>query len=244
MAPDEFFAVAFGREVYHGRVETPATEPTRRPAFGKVLGEALLVALVGTALAFAANALSPRGLKLSQNYFLTGAKAMATNQPAALTTVTDSTNPPAGTNVSAIAPTPVSVPRLVENGLQSVDSVQAFRFYHDPRREKDLLVFVDARSEESYQRGHIPGAYQLDPYHPEKYLLEAMALGKAAEVIIVYCTGGDCEDSELSAMLLRNVGVPNQKLFIYTGGITDWTSNRFPLETGARKTKKASDPKP
>ena len=225
-------------------METPATKPTRRPAFGKVFGEALLVAIVGTALAFAANALSPRGLKLSRNYFLIGTDAMATNRPAALTTATTSTNPPAGTNISAVAPPRISFPRLEEKGLQAVDSAQTFLLYHDPRREKDLLVFVDARSEENYQRGHIPGAYQLDPYHPEKHLLEAMAIGKAAEVIVVYCTGGDCEDSELSALLLRNVGIPNQKLFIYAGGITDWTSKRFPIETGARKTGKAGDTKP
>jgi rhodanese-related sulfurtransferase len=138
----------------------------------------------------------------------------------------------------------ISVPRLEAKGLQAIDSAQAMRFYHDARRENDRLVFVDARSEENYQRGHIPGAHQLDPYHPEKHLLEAMTMGKAAEVIVVYCNGGDCEDSELSALLLRNVGIPNQKLFIYTGGIADWTSNRFPIETGARKTGKAGDTKP
>ena len=136
-------------------METLATEPTRRPAFGKVLGEALLVAIVGTTLAFAANALSPRGLKLSQNYFLIGVEAMATNRPAALSTATASTNLPAGTKVSADATMLISVSRLHEKGLQSVDSAQALRFYQDPRREKDLLVFVDARSEENYQPRHL-----------------------------------------------------------------------------------------
>ena len=35
----------------------------------KLLLEAVLVAMTGAVLAFAANALSPRGLQLSRNYF-------------------------------------------------------------------------------------------------------------------------------------------------------------------------------
>jgi hypothetical protein len=30
------------------------------------------------------------------------------------------------------------------------------------------------------------------------------------------------------------VGIPNRKLFIYGGGITDWSTNHQPVETGAR----------
>lgn len=216
-------------------MDAPATEPKRQAAIKKVLGEALLVAVTGAALAFAANALSPRGLKLSQNYFLTGADDFATNRLVPLTAANGSTNNFTGTNVTAVAPTLISIPRLDEKGLQAIDSTQAFRFYNDSRREKDLLVFVDARDEENYQRGHIPGAYELDVYHSDKYLPAVLSVCQKAELIVVYCTGSDCEDSELGALLLRKAGIPNQKLFVYVGGITEWTSNQFPIETGARQ---------
>jgi len=65
-----------------------------------VLQEGALVAVIGAALAFAANALSPRGLLLTKNYFpgttvalpapvvavtnATGVSAAKTNTPAAL----------------------------------------------------------------------------------------------------------------------------------------------------------------
>jgi hypothetical protein len=30
------------------------------------------------------------------------------------------------------------------------------------------------------------------------------------------------------------VGIPNQKLFVFGGGIAEWTTNGLPVETGAR----------
>lgn len=215
-------------------MDAPTTEPKRRAAVRQVLREALLVAFLGTALAFTANALSPRGLKLSQNYFLTGADVFATNRPATLISTNAPTNLFAGTPVSNAAPTLISVPRLDEKILKAVDGAQALRFFQDARRGKGLLIFVDARSEDNYQLGHIPGAYQLDPYHPDKHLPGVLPVCQAAELIVVYCSGSDCEDSELSALLLRNAGIPNPKLFVYVNGISEWTSRQHPVETGAR----------
>lgn len=51
----------------------------------------------------------------------------------------------------------------------------------------------------------------------------------------MYCDGGDCEDSEFAAVTLREIGVPNAKLSIYTGGFTEWSTNGLPFEVGARK---------
>jgi len=34
--------------------------------------------------------------------------------------------------------------------------------------------------------------------------------------------------------LLRDVGISNQKLFVYAGGITEWMTNSLPVEIGAR----------
>jgi rhodanese-related sulfurtransferase len=51
---------------------------------------------------------------------------------------------------------------------------------------------------------------------------------------VVYCHGGDCDDSESAAILLRDVGIATRKLFIYTGGIPEWTTNGLPVEIGGR----------
>ena len=118
--------------------------------------------------------------------------------------------------------------------MQLVDIGQAAKLFRDPRFKQNSIVFIDARDESHYQEGHIPGAYEFDPYHPDKYLAAILPICRAAEQIVVYCNGGDCDDSETAAILLRNVGIANQKLFIYGGGITEWTNNSLPVETGAR----------
>jgi rhodanese-related sulfurtransferase len=123
---------------------------------------------------------------------------------------------------------------LKEQGLQWVDGHQAAQLFHDPRFKQGSIAFIDARDEPHYQEGHIPGAYEFDPYRPEKYFATVLPVCQAAEQIVFYCNGGDCDDSESAAIALRDVGIANQKLFVYTGGITEWTTNGLPVEIGGR----------
>ena len=193
---------------------------SRQATVKNIFVEVLLVAIVGAVFAFVANQISPRGLVLTRNYF-----------PAKNNHVTTiATNTP----LAALSPAQLLAAQIKENGLQSVDIGQAANLFHDQRLKQNGVVFIDARDESHYQEGHIPGAYEFDPYHPDKYLAVILPICRAAEQIVVYCNGGDCDDSQTAAILLRNIGVANQKLFIYGGGITEWTTNSLPVETGAR----------
>ena len=185
-----------------------------------IFAEVLVVAITGAVFAFAANQISPRGLVLTRNYF----PAKNSHTTAAVTNT-----PP-----TALSPAELLAAQIKENGLQLVDGGQAAKLFRDPRFKQNGIVFIDARDESHYREGHIPGAYEFDPYHPDKYLAIILPICRAAEQIVVYCNGGDCDDSQTAAILLRNVGIANQKLFIYGGGITEWTSNSLPVETGAR----------
>jgi rhodanese-related sulfurtransferase len=192
----------------------------------KILAEAVLVTAVGAALAFAANELSTRGLKLTRNYF-PGARAPS------LAPVASAQGAP-GTNQSSAAE--AAVARLREKGLQVIDEKEVTQLFHDPRYDQGPIIFIDARNDEHYREGHIPGAYQLDRYHPENYLAAVLPACQMAEKVVVYCTGGDCEDSEFAALLLRDsAGVAAQKLFVFTGGMTEWTNRGLPIEEGGRK---------
>ncbi len=188
-----------------------------------VLWEALLVAAAGVVLAFGANLVSPRGLALTRNYFPAGI-----SRPVPAARDVASTNPPASSPAQLLAA------RLKEQGLQSVDGRQAAQLFHDPRFQQGSIAFIDARDEQYYREGHIPGACEFDPYYPEKYFAAVLPVCRAAEQIVVYCNGGDCDDSESAAILLRDVGIANQKLFVYTGGIPEWITNGLPVEIGGR----------
>ena len=196
-------------------IQSPVS--SRRATAKNIFVEVLVVAITGIAFAFAVNQISPRGLVLTRNYF-----------PA------ENSHKATAANSTALSPAQLLAAQIKENGLQLVDGGQAAKLFHDPRFKQNGIVFIDARDESHYREGHIPGAYEFGPYHPDKYLAAILPICRAAEHIVVYCNGSDCDDSETAAVLLRNVGVANQKLFIYEGGIAEWTDNHLPVETGAR----------
>lgn len=196
----------------------------------RVLLEAVLVAAIGTAVALMANALSPRGLKLTRDYFPGSNRAGASALPA-----TNSAKGAVGGNQSQASTAERALTRLKEKGLQVVDSKQAQELFQDPRFAQGAVVFIDARNDEHYQKGHIPGAWQFDRYHPENYLAAVLPVCQAAQQVVVYCAGGDCEDSEFATLFLRDSAqVPGEKLFVFTGGWNEWTERGMPVETGSR----------
>lgn len=194
----------------------------------RTLIEALLVGVIGAAVAFAANALSSRGLKLTTDYF-----PGANRHSSSPTPVSANSAIPAGTNV--LSNEAKLAEQLAANGLQLATHKQVQEFYHDPRKEQNFIVFLDARDDDHYQEGHIPGAYQFDHFHPENYLPTILPVCQIAEKIVVYCKGGDCEDSQHAAVMLRDsAGVPKEKFLIYGGGIAEWEQDKMPIETGVR----------
>lgn len=197
----------------------------------RVLVEAFLVVLAGAGIGLVANFISPRGLSLTRNYFPI-VPPTAENSPANL-----------GRTVSANPSQPDSLSRptnepaaglLRTRGLQTVSDVEAEQLFLDPQREQEAIVFVDARNDSHFQAGHIPGAYQLDRYYPEKYLLAVLPACLRAAKVIVYCTGGTCEDSEFAALTLIEAGVPRDRIYVFAEGMAGWVAKERPVEIGAR----------
>ena len=141
------------------------------------------------AFAFAANEVSPQGLKLARNYFPGGTSQtiapLQTPRPQAAAASTIQANQE--------APLDDVDQRLKAKGLQPVSRAKTVQLFHDPRFQEGLIVFINARNQDEYNDGHIPGAYQLDPYHPEQQLPAVLTTCQAADQVVVYCTGGDCE---------------------------------------------------
>jgi rhodanese-related sulfurtransferase len=193
----------------------------------KVLQEGALVAVLGAVLAFAANALSPHRLKLTVDHY-------PGDRVASPITV-EATDLTKGAGASTNSPLELLAARLRANGLQLAQSNQVEQFFHDPRREQDGVIFIDARNEDHYRAGHIPGAYLFDRFQPEKYLTNVVQVCLTAQDIVFYCNGGDCDDSEHAAITLRDsIGIPKEKVFVYGGGFNEWTNNGLPYELGQR----------
>ncbi len=204
----------------------------------RVLVEALIVAAIGLAFSLLANLASPRGLSLRRNYF-PGSGTL----PGAAHGVTNSNVNAVSTNAAELAQE-IVVARLKEKGLQAVDGPEAAKLFQDPQYAMELVVFVDARNDRHYAEGHIPGAYQFDRYYPEKYLPTVLPACLNATKIVVYCTGGNCEDSEFAALALKDAGTPLERIVVYAGGITEWTAKGWPIEVGARNSGDRRSAKP
>ena len=196
----------------------------------KLLPETLLVAGVGIALGFAANALSPRGLELGRNYFPGGDTPVPVS-PQAVSPANPATNAPASDG-SPVAESPVFA-RLRGKGLQPGTLAEIQQLHADPRFALGAIVFLDDRDHE-YAEGHVPGAYQFFHYRAQEFLPTVLPVLLAAEKIVVYCGGGTCEDSEFAALMLTEIGVPREKLIVYVGGMKEWKANQLPLELGER----------
>jgi rhodanese-related sulfurtransferase len=206
-----------------------AIEPNAVPAkteTKRVLGEALAVGLVGGLFALLANAVSPRAFNMRYDYFA-GDSARTTYAPF--------TNAPGSLNATNLSAFERLAAEFQAKGLQLADSNQVIRLFRDPRKEQNLVLFIDARGEDEFHHGHIPGAYLFDHFHMENYLPTVAPICETAQQIVVYCAGGSCELSEHTAIDLRDiVHIPKEKLFVYAGGINEWNTNQMPIEVGDR----------
>jgi rhodanese-related sulfurtransferase len=84
-------------------------------------------------------------------------------------------------------------------------------------------LFLDARRTSAYADGHIPGARSFPVWESDiadrvKAFFEE-GLDQNAPIVI-YCSGGDCEDSHMVAEKLYMVGFNN--LLVYKDGFPGW----------------------
>ncbi len=191
-----------------------------------VVLEALVVAVTGAVLAFAANAISPRGLKLARDYF------PGATRPTRYISIIQTNTAGAANLVTNVAD--VVAARLKTKNLRPLNTEQVEQLYRDARRAPGTIVFLDSRDEKHYQAGHIPGAHLFDHYRAERYLADVLPICLGAEQVVLYCQGGECEDSEFAAITLRETGIPNDKLAVYTGGFDEWVKAGLPVELGER----------
>ena len=89
-------------------------------------------------------------------------------------------------------------------------------------------IFVDARSREDYEAGHIPGAVSLPVGQFEDYIAAFQERHSPDASIITYCSGRTCQDSHHLAEYLMAFGYDNVNVFI--DGFPGWEAEGLPIE--------------
>jgi len=93
------------------------------------------------------------------------------------------------------------------------------RIVGDSRLSGKEVVWVDARSEEAYKDGHIPGAVLLNHDGWDTMLGNLFEAWKPDRTIVVYCSEG-CQASREVANRIRNLGL--EPVYVLKGGYDSW----------------------
>ena len=94
-------------------------------------------------------------------------------------------------------------------------------------------IFIDARRSAAYRDGHVRGSRSISVWESdadEKVKAFYDEGHDPAAPIVVYCTGGDCEDSHELAQKLWGVTFDN--VCVYRDGFPDWEKRGWPVSKG------------
>lgn len=117
-----------------------------------------------------------------------------------------------------------------DHGFQVASLQDTFDYWE---HADSSIVFIDARDDTHFQRCRIPNAIQFDYYHPELYIDEVRDFALDAEVVIIYCTGGACEDSlQTARYLTEEIDEPLafDTIYVFEGGIQAWYQAGYECE--------------
>ena len=107
---------------------------------------------------------------------------------------------------------------------QEIDNVALAKTIFD----KGDAIFVDARSQNDYENGHIPGAISFPVGQFEKRIGSFLNRYPLEQPIVTYCSGRTCEDSHDLAQFLSDVGFTDVRIFI--DGFPGWEAEGYPVE--------------
>jgi rhodanese-related sulfurtransferase len=99
------------------------------------------------------------------------------------------------------------------------------------------VLFLDARRTSVYEQGHIAGARSYSVWESDidekvnKLFAERGDPREQEKPIVIYCSGGDCEDSHMLAQKLW--GIQFNNVYVYKDGFPDWQKRGGSVRTGA-----------
>jgi len=105
-----------------------------------------------------------------------------------------------------------------------IDNLKIAKQIYDSRK----ALFVDARSIDDFEDGHIKGAVSLPVGRFDEFINGFKDQYPSDSNIVTYCSGRTCEDSHNLAQLLFEQGYINVNVFI--DGYPGWEAAGYPIE--------------
>ena len=101
------------------------------------------------------------------------------------------------------------------------------------------MLFLDARRTSAYEDGHIAGARSFSVWESDvddkviKLFDERGEPEQQLQPIVLYCSGGACEDSHMLAQKLW--GLQFNNVLVYKDGFPDWQKRGGAVRTGGNR---------
>ena len=220
---------------------------------------AVICALVSNALAGRERKLAlkgeyPNALKVPQES-VAPAPSPAVVAPPPVTTTTTTTVPTATSAPQKPAPVtktaaPVVTKPATGNQQPATQAPDISKFTPHPDKAYTELayndvaalhaagaLFLDARRTSVYEQGHIAGARSFSVWESDiddkvnKLFNERSSETDQAKPVVVYCSGGECEDSHMLAQKLW--GIQFNNVYVYKDGFPDWQKHGGAIHTGS-----------
>ncbi len=181
----------------------------------------LVILLVGALMGMGFNAVRPDvSISVGRNYFKIAQAPVGST---------------GGEEAASATSAPDALESEINNPFAAVSVDEMIEIVNGEEILNGEIVIVDARNDEHFAEGHIPGAFQIDNYNVDRDFGAVLPYLEAAERVIVYCGGGDCEDSIFLATELESRGIEFDKLAVFEGGMKEWVAEELPLEEGAQQ---------
>ncbi len=128
-----------------------------------------------------------------------------------------------------VVPTPPSP--TASHPLREITGDEAWAHFQTGAR------MLDARRSADYEAGHIAGAYSLPVWESDLEVrlttFEADSGAGSRDPLVLYCGGGDCQDSHQLGARLLTLGY--RQVLIYKEGFPDWVRAGRPVRKGAQR---------
>lgn len=194
--------------------------------FRRTIGEAGIFLILSCTVGLGFNEWRARqgqdALSLSRDYF----------PPVGVSKSPSNGNGKVPTAAPVVSAVPAPAVKPLEHPFQTVSVERAFEYFE---QADTSIVFIDARDDEAF-RCRIPMAVQFNYYMPERYIQGVLDVAEHAQVVIVYCNGGNCEDSIRAADFLTTDAADfrapfrMEQVYVFEGGIQAWFKAGHPLE--------------
>ena len=189
-----------------------------REGFGTTLTRLLAIAGAGFVLA--------TGHAFVRTAWLDRPPIMLTRAVAAPPAGPDATPTPTPPDSAPAPDAPVVSPLDAPVKAGSITLGEAFRLFENG------AFFLDARYEADYREGHIEGAFWM----PASRVATPEGMGELQIIepggtVVIYCTGGDCDASENTAIRLEQAGFTFD-IRILGKGYVDWVEAGLPTAAG------------